>query len=120
MNELIVFLGVYGWQLALIALIGIILLGVLKYANVFSKVDKDKRKPIYFAITVGFSIIATVVYLLIIGQFEINYLITVSTAIYALNQTMYAIYETNTLRDLLSIVFDFISVKLKANKIKTE
>lgn len=116
MEELMIFLATYGWQLALIALLGIVLLGVLKYANVFSKIDKDKRKPIYFAISIGFSLIATAIYLVILKQFEINYFIAVATAIYALNQTFYAIYETTTLRELLSKVFAIISEKIKNRK----
>lgn len=116
MEELIIFLGTYGWQLALIALLGVILLGILKYANVFANIEKEKRKPIYFIISVGFSLIAAGVYLVVIKQFEINYFITVATAIYALNQTFYAIYETTTLRELLSKVFAIISEKIKNRK----
>lgn len=114
MEQFVSFFQQYGWQLALIALVGIIILGVLKYANVFSKIDKEKRKPIYFAISVGFSLAATTAYLLIIDCFDINYLITVSSAIYALNQSMYAIYETTKLRDLVSKVLSWISKKLKS------
>lgn len=118
MEQLTTFLATYGWQLALIALLGIVLLGVLKYANVFSKIDKDKRKPVYFVISVGFSLIATAIYLAVIKRFEINYFIAVATAIYALNQTFYAIYETTALRELLSRVLAIISEKIKNRKNK--
>ena len=113
MEEMMIFLGTYGWQLAVIAFVGIVLLGVLKYANVFSNIEKDKRKPIYFAISVGFSVIATIVYLLIVGSFSVEYVVTVSTAIYALNQTMYAVYETTKLRDLVSSILDWLSEMVK-------
>ena len=113
MEQIVAFYIQYGWQLALIALLGIIILGVLKYANVFKKVEKEKRKPIYFAISVGFSILATMVYLLIVKQFSFDYILAVSTAIYTLNQGMYAIYETTTLRDLVHKVFAWIIAKLK-------
>ena len=116
MEEMFVFLENYGWQLALIALVGIIILGVLKYANAFAKVEKEKRKPIYFAISVGFSLIATIVYLLIIGQFDVNHVIAVTAAIYALNQTMYAIYEQTTLRDLVCKLLTFVKAKIAENK----
>lgn len=112
MEEMMNFLGIYGWQLALIAFIGIVILGVLKYANAFSKIEKEKRKPIYFAISIGFSLIATIIYLLIIKQFDFSYVIAVTMAIYALNQTMYAIYETTKLRDLISKIFGYISKKI--------
>lgn len=115
MDELIIFLGSYGWQLALIALLGVIILGILKYANAFDKVEKDKRKPIYFAISVGFSLVATIIYLIVIKQFSIEYVVTVTTAIYALNQTFYAIYETTTLKDLICKLLDIIKEKIKNN-----
>lgn len=111
MEELTVFMQTYGWQLALIALIGIVILGVLKYANVFSGIDN--RKPVYFCISVGISAIGAGVYLIITGAFNVSYLVTVTVAIYGLNQTMYAVYETTTLRDLLKKVFEFLKNKKK-------
>ena len=108
------FILMYGWQLALIALAGIIILGVLKYANVFSKIEKENRKPIYLVISVGFSIIASAIYLAVIKKFEISYFATVALAILALNQTMYSIYENTNLRDLVQKIFEAISQKVKA------
>lgn len=116
MNELLVFLGSYGWQLALIALVGIIILGVLKYANAFKNISKEYRKPIYFAISIGFSIIASVIYLYFMKQLEIEYFITIALAIYALNQTFYAIYETTKLRDLIVGILDFIKALIAKAK----
>ena len=112
------FIAVYGWQLALIALAGIIILGVLKYANVFSKIDKENRQPIYLAISVGFSVVASAIYLAVIKQFEITYFCAIAAAILALNQTMYSIYENTKLRDLLHKIFGSIDTKIKTKKIK--
>ena len=116
MEEIMTFLAAYGWQLALIAVIGIVILGALKYANAFSKIKKEHRKPIYFAISVGFSLVATIIYLLVINQFTLEYVITITTAIYALNQTFYAIYETTKLRDLFAKLLDFIKLQLTNKK----
>lgn len=113
MEELNLFFITYGWQLTLIALVGIVILGILKYADAFKKVAKENRKPIYLGISVGFSLIATIVYLLIIDQFAIEFFVTVAITIYALNQTMYSIYEQTKLRDLLEKVFNFIVEKFK-------
>lgn len=120
MEELLIFLNIYGWQLALIALIGIVILGVLKYANLFDFVEKEKRKPIYFLITVGFSLIATFIYLAIIDQLTLEYFATVATAIYALNQTFYTIYENTNLRDLLISLLEFLKFIIKNRKEKAE
>lgn len=119
MDQFSTFITMYGWQLALIALVGIIILGALKYTNAFSKVEKEKRKPIYFGISLGFSVVAAAIYLLIIKQFDINYLLTFSFTIYGLNQTMYSIYENTSLRDLLTKVFKTIADKI-SKKVETE
>lgn len=118
MEKMFLFLESYGWQLALIAFVGIVILGVLKYANAFKKVKEENRKPIYFAISVGFSFTATVVYLLIIKQFDINHVIAVTTAIYALNQTMYSVYETTKLKDLVCKLLTLIKTKIAEKKTK--
>ena len=107
------FVNTHGWQLAAIAFAGVVLLGVLKYANAFAKIEKAKRKPIYFAISIGSSLIGTIVYLLVIGQFDWSYLLVVTTAVYALNQTMYSVYETTTLRDLVVKIIESVFKKVE-------
>lgn len=116
MEQLEVFILNYGWQLGLIALVGVIILGILKYANAFSKIEKEKRKPIYFAFSIGFSLIATIIYLLYIDQFDISYVITITIAIYGINQTMYALYETTKLKDLVAMILDLIKAKYLKDK----
>ena len=108
------FVSTYGWQLALIALIGIVILGVLKYANIFSKISKENRKPVYLAISVGLSIVSSAIYLAVINKFEFGYFAAVAFAILALNQTMYSIYENTNLRDLLHKIFCEIDAKVKS------
>ena len=107
-EQVVVFAAANGWQIALIALLGIILLGVLKYCNVFKKIDQEKRKPIYFAISVGASLVGTIVYLLIIKQFNLEYIIGLTGVIYSLNQTAYTFFENTKLRDLSVKLLDWI------------
>lgn len=121
MQQLLDFCAQYGWQLALIALGGVIVLGILKYANAFGKIDKDKRKPIYLAISVGLSLIGTAVYLLIIKQFNFTYFLAIAAAVYALNQTIYAVYETTTLKDLINKLIEKLMEWVKSrNETVTE
>ena len=96
-----------------------VLLGVLKYANLFAKQTKEKRKLIYFGISVGFSLIAAVIYLVIADAFTIEYFAAVSGAIYALNQTMYAVYDTTPLHTLLGKVLEFLSNFANKPKVET-
>ena len=79
MDTLIKFFSSYGLILTVIAVVGIVILGILKYCNLFKKVEESKRHYIYLFISVGFSIIATVIYLAIVKQLNINYVLTVAT-----------------------------------------
>lgn len=112
MEELLLFFANYGTVLSLIAFGGILLLGILKYLNVFSNVEKERRKIIYLLITVGLSITGAIIYLAVIDHLDIDYIVAVSTAIFALNQTFYAIYETTTLRELVKKIIDWLTNKV--------
>lgn len=105
----------YGWQLTLIALSGIIILGILKFFNVFKKVPEDKRKYVYAGISSGFSIIAGVVYLAVTHALNWAAFGVAAVAIYTLNQTLYSVYETYGLRTLLQKFGNFF-IKLVAGK----
>lgn len=102
MKEMILqFISDYGWKLALIACSGIFVLGILKFFNVFNKVDKAKRKYLYAGISSVLSIAASGIYLVCVGQFDIAGFGVIALAIYALNQSIYAVYETCGFRALL-------------------
>ena len=116
MEELVVFLQSYGWQLALIALAGIIILGVLKYCNVFSKFDEKIRHVFYLLISVGISIIGSIIYLACVGNLTVEYAFAVAAAILALNQTFYAVYSTTTLKDLVAKLIDWIKGLITSGK----
>lgn len=112
MEELLLFFGNYGTILSLIALGGILLLGLLKYLNVFSKIEKERRKILYLLISVGLSITGAIIYLAIVDQLDVDYIAGFSAAIFALNQTFYAIYETTTLRELVAKIIDWLTNKV--------
>ena len=102
MEEMILqFITTYGWKLALIACSGIFVLGVLKFFNVFDKISKDKRKYLYAGISSLLSIIATSIYLLITGTFTWAGFGLIASAIYGINQAIYAAYENTGFRALL-------------------
>lgn len=116
MEELVVFLQSYGWQLALIALAGIIILGVLKYCNVFSKFDEKIRHVFYLLISVGISIIGSIIYLACVGSLTVEFAFAVSAAILALNQTFYTIYSNLGLKELFLKLIDWIKGLISGNK----
>ena len=107
MENLINFFATYGVAITIIAIAGIVILGVLKYCNLFKKIAENKRHYIYLAISIGFSVLATLVYLLIVKQFEVGYFLTIAAAIYALNQTFYNIFKVTSINKLATKILDF-------------
>ena len=108
MDELVVFFQQYGLWLTVIAVLGIVILGVLKYCKVFSKLEEKVRHILYLVISVGLSIIGSVIYLACVHQLDISYIAVLATAIFALNQAAYTIYDTTTLKDLVAKLLDWI------------
>ena len=116
MEELLNFLRLYGWQLALIALAGIIILGVLKYCKVFSKFDEKIRHVFYLLISVGISIIGSIIYLACVGSLTVEFAFAVAAAILALNQTFYTIYSNLSLKELFLKLIDWIKGLISGGK----
>ena len=106
MNELIIFYSEHGFALTLIAILGIIVLGALKYAEVFSKLSEDIRHLIYIAISVGLSLGGGAIYLVCIKSFAFNYFMLFAGSVFALNQTFYNIFKATTLNDLIKKILE--------------
>lgn len=116
MEDILVFFQQHGLWLTLIAIAGIILLGVLKYCNVFKKFEEKIRHLLYLVTSVGVSIIGSIIYLACVHQFDIVYIATLTGAIFALNQAFYTLYDTSTLRALLSKLVGWIKEKINKKK----
>lgn len=108
----------YGWQIALIALLGVVILGVLKYCNIFSSIPESERHYIYIAISVGFSIFAAAIYIFICkGEADAGYLLSLAVAMLALNQAIYNIFKVTKINALARKLLDHI-FKRATNKTK--
>lgn len=116
MEDILVFFQQHGLWLTLIAIAGIILLGVLKYCNVFKKFEEKIRHLLYLVISVGISIIGSIIYLACVHQIDIVYIATLTGAIFALNQAFYTLYDTSTLKELLRKLVDWIKEKINKKK----
>lgn len=101
MEQLLAFFTEYGLPLTGIAILGVIILGVLKYCNVFSKLEEETRHYIYIGISVGLSLIGAVIYLVCVDQFDMPKFLAIATAVYAINQTFYNIYKVTPLKELI-------------------
>lgn len=120
METLLEFFKNYGLPITIIAVVGIVILGILKYCNLFKKIAENKRHYIYFAISVGLSVLATIIYLLIVKQFTAGYVIAIAVAIYALNQTFYNIFKITPINELARKLLDFIvSLFKRKNGVET-
>lgn len=120
METLLEFFKNYGLPITIIAVVGIVILGILKYCNLFKKIAENKRHYIYFAISVGLSVLATIIYLLIVKQFTAGYVVAIALAIYALNQTFYNIFKITPINELGRKLLDFIvSIFKRKNGTKT-
>ena len=116
MDELLAFLQNYGWQLALIALAGIIILGVLKYCNVFNKLDEKIRHILYLVISVGLSVVGSIIYLACIHQLTVGGAFAIAGAILALNQAFYSIYANTPLKELGKKLINWIKSLITSGK----
>lgn len=116
MEDIILFFEKYGLATGLIALAGIIILGIMKYCELFKKYDEAQRHSLYLVISVGLSAIGSAIYLAAIGQFEAKYFTALLLAIYGLNQTFYSIFANLSLNDLIARVLDKTIEKLSEKK----
>ena len=116
MDELLVFFQQHGLWLTIIAVVGIVLLGVLKYCNVFKKFDEKVRHVLYLVISVGISIVGSIIYLACVCQLDIAYIATLAAAIFALNQAFYTIYDTTTLKELFNKLLEWVEGLINKKK----
>ena len=116
MDELLVFFQQHGLWLTIIAVVGIVLLGVLKYCNVFKKFDEKVRHALYLVISVGISIVGSIIYLTCVRQLDMAYIATLATAIFALNQAFYTIYDTTTLKELFNKLLEWVEDLINKKK----
>ena len=88
----------YGWQLTLLALSGIIVLGFLKWVGVFNKVKADVKKYVYYGLSCILSIIACTIYILATHTFAWASYGILCGAVIGLTGAVYTIYENTGLR----------------------
>ena len=107
------FFKMYGWQLGLLALSGMVLLGFLKKVGVFNKLKKEYRKYVFFGLSAVLSIIACTVYLLLINGFEwVSYLVLCGM-VFVVTYFAYGIYEHTGARWLWNKLIDLVVLGVK-------
>lgn len=114
-NVVLDFFKTYGWQLGLLSLSGIVVLGCLKWFGCFKKVNDKYKKYLYFGLSVAFSIIACTIYILATHSFNwVSYLL-LCVAVIGVTLVAYGIYENTGLRALWTkVILNNISKFFKA------
>lgn len=116
MEELLSFLEQYGIWPSIIALVGIFILGLLKYNNVFINYNEKTRHTLYLVITVSISTIGSIIYLAVVDQLTITHIVAIASAIFALNQTFYSMYSNLDLKNILIDIKNFFVALFNKNK----
>lgn len=113
-DMLINFFKSYGWQIGLLALSGMVILGFLKWIGRFKKLPTSDKKYVYYAINCSLSIIACTIYIIINNSFEISSWLILSGAVILLTGMVYNVWENSGLRLLWKkAVLDNISKLFK-------
>lgn len=107
------FFANYGWQIGLLSLSGIVILGFLKWFGVFNKLAKNVRKYLYFGLSCLLSIIACTIYVFAVGGVHgLDYLLLCG-AVVGITIVGYHFYEHTGLRNAWNKVLDLIAKLFK-------
>ena len=98
----------YGVAIMCIALAGIVILGILKYCDVFKKLEEKYRHYAYLSISIALSVIGAVIYLACVHQLTFSIVCSLAVLIFGLNQAAYAIYANTPIKELFIKVLDAI------------
>lgn len=122
---MIEFIELYGWAIAILAMLVIFLIGLLKFAfkDKIEKVEKEKLKPVY-EITSGVLVFIVVAlylvfkfYLLKTDEPDWSKYLELAAGTYAAVKVMYPIYENYKIRDLVRLLLEMIFKKHSEEKI---
>ena len=96
----------YGFEVVLIALLSILLVGVMKVAfkSKLESVDKANRKAIYEIASILAVVLLTVGWILFSGGAASNEYILKIVSSYGAMKVMYPLYENFRIRDLVQLI----------------
>lgn len=109
----------YGLPALLLGAITIFLIGVLKYFDVFRKIPKDNRKPIYLVLNYIIVFALTAAYY---GIFKLRFTDYVSYAfvVATVVNLLYPIYENLKIREFFGAIGRFIVKKVAKKQVEEE
>lgn len=116
MEEMVLqFFLTHGWKLTLLSCSGIFFLGVLKYFDLFRRLEASKKKVVYAIISACFSIAVCGIYLAATDKFTWLGFGILSAGVFGVNQSVYAVYENCGIRTLVkrlgTLFINFVAKK---------
>lgn len=115
MEELQIFFTQYGLSQTVIAIAGLLLLGILKYRGAFARLEEKKRHICYLCFSVGFSVLLSALVLFIRHEWQMSLFLSLATATLTLNQSFYSLYKATSLEKLTPKILSFLMKKAKEN-----
>ena len=119
------FIQMYGWAVALLAMLVIFLIGLLKVAfkSKIEKVEKGKLKPVYEIASAVLVFIVVAIwlvfkfYLMKTDEQDWSKYLELVAGTYAAVKVMYPIYENYKIRDLVKLLLEMIFEKNTKEKL---
>ena len=113
------FIQMYGWAVALLAMLVIFLIGLLKVAfkTKIEKVEKEKLKPVYEIASAVLVFIVVAIWLLFkfylmkTDEPDWSKYLELVAGTYAAVKVMYPIYENYKIRDLVKLLLETVFKK---------
>lgn len=113
------FIQMYGWAVALLAMLVIFLIGLLKVAfkSKIEKVEKEKLKPVYEIASAVLVFIVVAIwlvfkfYLMKTDEPDWSKYLELVAGTYAAVKVMYPIYENYKIRDLVKLLLEMVFKK---------
>lgn len=113
------FIQMYGWAVALLAMLVIFLIGLMKVAfkSKIEKVEKEKLKPVYEIASAVLVFIVVAIwlvfkfYLMKTDEPDWSKYLELVAGTYAAVKVMYPIYENYKIRDLVKLLLEMIFKK---------
>lgn len=99
-----------GWAVAFIVVFGLIVLGFLKYSGAFKKKSEASRHRAYIAISVGLSLIGSLIYMVACDCFEPLAFGALVVSVWSLNQAVYNLYAATPLKGLFKALIQKILI----------
>lgn len=110
MDQLVMFFETNGIAVTLIALFGIVILGILKYFNLFDKYSEKTRHYLYLIISIGLTLAGVLILELAKEEFDPTTFFSIATMTYSLNQTFYNLFKITPVNrlagELLAMVLE--------------